>query len=58
MNSDKELISRTLTQILSLIEKRNYDPGERLPSERELSERFSVGRGVVREALLLIHQHN
>jgi DNA-binding FadR family transcriptional regulator len=54
MNSDKELTSRTLAQILSLIEKRNYDPGERLPSERELSERFGVGRGVVRESLSVL----
>src|SRR5690606_29238433 len=54
MDSDKELTSRTLAKILSLIEKRNYDPGERLPSERELSERFGVGRGVVREALSIL----
>jgi DNA-binding FadR family transcriptional regulator len=49
-----ELIPRTLADIVSLIEKRNYDPGERLPSERELSERFGVGRGVVREALSIL----
>lgn len=54
MSSDKEIISRTLSQIISLIEKRNYDPGERLPSERELAERFKVGRGVVREALSVL----
>jgi len=54
MDSDKELTSRTLANILSLIERRGYDPGERLPSERELSERFGVGRGVVREALSIL----
>jgi GntR family transcriptional regulator, transcriptional repressor for pyruvate dehydrogenase complex len=31
--------------------ERNYEPGERVPSERELAERFKTGRGVVREAL-------
>lgn len=50
----QELTSRTLGQMLAFIQKRNYDPGERLPSERELSERFGVGRGVVREALSVL----
>ena len=50
----QELTSRTLADILSFIQKRAYDPGERLPSERELSERFGVGRGVVREALSVL----
>lgn len=50
----QELTSRTLADMLAFIQKRNYDPGERLPSERELSERFGVGRGVVREALSVL----
>lgn len=40
-----------IAQILALIRRRNYDPGDRLPSERELAERFRVGRGAIREAL-------
>lgn len=54
MTSEQELTSRVLAQILALIEKRNYAPGERLPSERELSERFGIGRGAVREALSIL----
>ncbi|TWG79033.1 DNA-binding FadR family transcriptional regulator [Cupriavidus gilardii J11] len=50
----QELTTRTLADVLAFIQKRNYDPGERLPSERELSERFGVGRGVVREALSVL----
>lgn len=50
----QELTSRTIGDMLVFIQKRNYDPGERLPSERELSERFGVGRGVVREALSVL----
>jgi DNA-binding FadR family transcriptional regulator len=33
-----------------------YRAGERLPSERDLSERFSVSRGAVREALKQLQQ--
>lgn len=43
--------SRAVGALLSLIKRRQYEPGDRLPSERELAERFSVGRGALREAL-------
>lgn len=40
--------------LIQFIEQRKYVPGERLPSERELAERFDVGRGVVREVLSVL----
>jgi GntR family transcriptional regulator, transcriptional repressor for pyruvate dehydrogenase complex len=43
--------SRAVGALLALIRKRQYEPGDRLPSERELAERFSIGRGALREAL-------
>lgn len=43
-----------MTALVRLIDQRNYAPGERLPSERELAERFGVGRGVVREVLSVL----
>ena len=43
--------SRVVSEIVSLIQQRRYFPGERLPSERDLAERFSVGRATVREAI-------
>ena len=46
-----EQSSRVVAGLLTLIEKRQYLPGERLPSERDLAERFSVGRATVREAV-------
>ena len=43
--------SQVLSRILPFIRERGYAPGERIPSERELAERFSVSRGILREAL-------
>jgi DNA-binding FadR family transcriptional regulator len=40
-----------VARLLDFVQKRDYAPGERLPSERDLADRFSVGRGVIREAL-------
>jgi DNA-binding FadR family transcriptional regulator len=48
---DDDQSIKVMTQIISFIQKRGYSPGERLPSERDLAERFSVGRGLIREAL-------
>jgi GntR family transcriptional repressor for pyruvate dehydrogenase complex len=46
-----EKISQTVRQIEQLILRGILKPGERLPSERELSERLSVSRPSLREAL-------
>lgn len=45
---------RVVNDLVSFIQKRGYEPGERLPSERDLTNRFAVGRGVVREALAFL----
>lgn len=47
-------VHRAVNELLSFVQHRRYEPGEKLPSERELTERFSVGRGVIREALALL----
>ncbi|QXJ21200.1 FadR family transcriptional regulator [Actinomadura graeca] len=49
--SDGTQRSRVADQLLQDIRARRYGPGERLPSERRLSETFGVSRPVVREAL-------
>ncbi|MCB2001600.1 MAG: FadR/GntR family transcriptional regulator [Burkholderiaceae bacterium] len=43
--------SQVISRILPFIRERQYEPGERIPSERELAERFNVSRGILREAL-------
>jgi len=41
-------------RLLALIAHRRLEPGDRLPSERELAERFAVGRNAVREAVAVL----
>ncbi len=45
------LASRVTDQIEQLMTDTRLQPGQRLPSEREMSERFGVSRTVVREAV-------
>ena len=47
MNDRNALVGRLIPFLLL----RRYEPGERVPSERELAERFKVSRGQIREAL-------
>jgi GntR family transcriptional repressor for pyruvate dehydrogenase complex len=52
----KPVVPRTITdqvaeQLRQLINSGEYKPGDRMPSERELSARLGVGRPAVREAL-------
>ncbi len=43
--------SALIVRLLPFISERRLEPGDRLPSERLLAERFGVTRGIVREAL-------
>ena len=45
------LSSQVAQQLRELINSGEYREGDRIPSERELAERFGVGRPAVREAL-------
>jgi DNA-binding FadR family transcriptional regulator len=47
MTDRNALVSR----LIPFLQLRRYEPGERVPSERELAERFKVSRGQIREAL-------
>ncbi|MBP2241385.1 DNA-binding FadR family transcriptional regulator [Cytobacillus eiseniae] len=50
-NSDSKVYVEIVKQLRLLIEKNHLKPGDKLPSERELSERLNVGRSSVREGL-------
>lgn len=46
-----KLSDRVTDEVLEMISSRRLQPGDRMPSEREIGERFGVSRTVVREAL-------
>jgi len=50
-NSSSKLYLDIVNQLRDMIEKDGLKPGDRLPSERSLSERLNAGRSSVREAL-------
>src|SRR3954447_23334756 len=41
----------TIKSILDMVQQHKLQPGDRLPSERDLAGRLGVGRNAVREAL-------
>lgn len=45
-------VEKIILQLKELINSNQLKPGDRLPSERFLSEKFGVGRSYVREAIL------
>lgn len=50
--STRAALAQTLDEALNrLIDEPGYGPGARLPTERELAERFEVSRGAIRAAL-------
>lgn len=51
-----KLYQEVATRLESLIVSGRFGVGERLPSERELTQRFGVGRPAVREALMTLEK--
>lgn len=50
-NENQEIQSKIISKIRDLINFKNLEPGDKLPSERMLSEKFEVSRTNVREAI-------
>lgn len=51
MDENQKRFIQIVQQLKQLIEQQNIQPGDKLPSERVLTERLQVGRSSVREAL-------
>ena len=51
VSDSKELQNSIISKIKELINYKNLEPGDKLPSERMLSEKFGVSRGNVRDAI-------
>lgn len=54
MPSKKRLYITVFNEISSLIKQGDFPVGSRLPTERELAERFGVSRPTVREAIIAL----
>lgn len=54
----KTLAEQAAEELIDLIRQGSYGPGDKLPTEAELSERLGVGRNTVREALRLLVSRN
>lgn len=50
-NDNQELQNIVIDKIRELINYKNLEPEDKMPSERMLSEKFGVSRGVVRDAI-------
>ncbi len=48
---NKEVINNIIAKIRDYMNFKNLEPGDKLPSERMLSERFQVSRNAVRESI-------
>lgn len=51
IGDNKNTQSGIILKIKDLINFKNLEPGDKLPSERMLSEKFEVSRGIVRESI-------
>ncbi len=50
-NENHDIQKKIISAIRDLINHKNLEPGDKLPSERTLSEKFEVSRGNIREAI-------
>jgi len=50
-NIENESENIIITKLRDFIINKNYEPGEKLPSERTLSEKFDVSRNNIRDAI-------
>lgn len=49
---------RAVEELIALIREGNYGPGDKLPTEKELSETLGIGKNILREALRALVSRN
>jgi DNA-binding FadR family transcriptional regulator len=52
LSNSGDFMLDNVRQLVHLIHERGFEPGDKLPSEREMSEMFGMSRGALREALI------
>ncbi len=50
-NDSQDISNHIISKIKEWINYKNLEPGDKLPSERQLSEKFGVSRSTIREAI-------
>src|SRR5690606_6777836 len=55
VRNQHSVVGDVLSQLLTYLVARKVQPGDRLPSERALSEQLGLGRSAVREAVKALH---
>ena len=50
-NENREVQNSIISQIRELINYKNLEPGDKIPSERMLADKFEVSRSIVRDAI-------
>jgi len=51
----KTVVEQVMENIKSLLSNGKYQPGDRIPTEQELAERFGIGRSSIREAIKIFN---
>ena len=54
----RTLAESTAEEIKSMIQRNGYEPGQKLPTEKEMTDSLGVGRNTLREALRILQSHN
>ena len=51
----KTVVEQVMEQIKELIASGKYQPGDKIPTEHELAEKFGIGRSSIREAIKIFN---
>ena len=58
MAKRKTLVETTAEEIKQIRQRNGYEPGQKLPTEKEMTDSLGVGRNTLREALRILQSHN